>query len=132
MHVLNTAHPALKLLGALLRGLLLLLDQSDLVVDRVELLLQHAGQGLSVSLAAGGEQVRHHALAVVRVGLHPDVVAPVVGVQVVVVAGGVGAPQALVHVPPQTGRGASGQTAQPRTGLVSGCGSICNAGEITP
>ena len=113
MHVLDTAHSTLKLLGALLRGLLLLLDQSDLVVDRVKLLLQHAGQGLGVSLTPGGEQVCHHALAVVRVSLHAHIVAPVVRVQMVVMPGAGAAAQTLVHVPPETGRGAPGQTAQP-------------------
>ena len=125
MHVLNAANPALELLGALLRGLLLLLDQSNLVVDGVQLLLQHAGQGLGVSLAAGGEQVGHHALAVVRVGLHAHVVAPVVGVEVVVAL----VAQTLVHIPPKAGRRASGKAAEARTGLVPCCGSVCNAEE---
>ena len=76
MHVLDTAHSALKLLGALLRGLLLLLDQSDLVVDRVKLLLQHAGQGLGICLPARTQQVGHHTLAVVRVPVDAAVVVP--------------------------------------------------------
>ena len=125
MHVLDAAHPALELLGALLRGLLLLLDQSNLVVDRVKLLLQHAGQGLGVGLAPGGEEVGHHALAVVRVGLHAHVIAPVVGVEVVVAL----VAQALVHIPPEAGRRASGKAAEARTGLVPCCGSVCNAEE---
>ena len=46
VHVLNTSHPGLQLLGPLLSRLLLLLDQPDLIVDGVKLLLEHASQGL--------------------------------------------------------------------------------------
>ena len=38
---LYAADPGLQFLGPLLRGLLLLLDQSDLVVDGVQLLLNY-------------------------------------------------------------------------------------------
>ena len=76
MNILHAANSALKLFCSLLSGVLLLLDQPDLVVDRVQLLLQHAGQGLCIGLPAGTEQVGHHAFAVVRVPVDAAVVVP--------------------------------------------------------
>ena len=60
VNVLHAANSALKLFCSLLSGVLLLLDQPDLVVNGVELLLQHAGQGLGVSLTTGRQQISQH------------------------------------------------------------------------
>ena len=97
------------------------LYEPDLVVDGVQLLLQHAGQGLGVRLAAGGEQLRQHGLAVVRgVRLHARAVVAPAGVGVEVVAGG-----GLGEVAPQTGGGAARQAAQPAAGLVPDPATLC-------
>ena len=76
VNVLHAANSALKLFCSLLSGMLLLLDQPDLVVDRVQLLLQHAGQGLGIRLPARTQQVGHHTLAVVRVPVDAAVIVP--------------------------------------------------------
>ena len=105
VHVLNTSHPGLQLLRPLLGALLLLLDQPDLVVDGVQLLLQHAGQGLGVRLTPGREEVGQDGLTVISVSVHPDVIVP-----------------AVVHLgPPETVGGAPRQAAHPAAGLIPRC-----------
>ncbi len=50
---LNTAYPGLKLFSPLLCGLLLLLNEADLVVDGVQLLLRRRMQGVNQSISGG-------------------------------------------------------------------------------
>ena len=78
VHVLHAAHPRLQLLRPLLRALFLLLYEPDLVVDGVQLLLEHAGQRLGVRLASWGQQVSEDGLAVISVSVHSNIVAPAV------------------------------------------------------
>jgi hypothetical protein len=49
---LNTAYPGLKLFGPLLCGLLLFLNEADLVVDGVQLLLMRRMQGVNLTINA--------------------------------------------------------------------------------
>ena len=55
IHVFDASDARFEFLGALLRRHFLLLDEPDLVVDGVQLLLEHAGQRLGVRVAAGGQ-----------------------------------------------------------------------------
>ena len=119
VYVLHAPHTRLQLLGSLLRALLLLLDQPDLVVDGVELFLQHTGQGLGVRLPPRTQQIGHNALAVIGVAVDAAVVAPA-GVGVLGVVGVDLLLHAQAHAAPEAGRRAPGQRAEAGGGVRHG------------